>query len=153
MDALILGYVNDPVYQAQVNQPIGYTQVDLPRKGGLEDNMMATFIDDAIYNFLNSDGTTTNDIDLFFNNAGGIRTDWCARKSGCARHLHLEQHCHRLQGRSLTTRPDAADLRQHVHDPAVWQCHRGRRYDRRANPAVLNQAPLVSNGADPAGGY
>jgi len=42
--------------------------------------MMATFIDDAIYNYLNSDAEPKNDIDLFFNNAGGIRTDWCAKE-------------------------------------------------------------------------
>ena len=39
--------------------------------------MMGTFIDDAIYNYLNTDGEPANDIDIFFNNAGGIRTDWC----------------------------------------------------------------------------
>ena len=39
--------------------------------------MMGTFIDDAIYNYLNTDGAPANDVDLFFNNAGGIRTDWC----------------------------------------------------------------------------
>ena len=39
--------------------------------------MMGTFIDDAIYNYLNTDAEPTNDIDIFFNNAGGIRTDWC----------------------------------------------------------------------------
>lgn len=26
---------------------------------------------------LNTDTEATNDVDLFFNNAGGIRTDWC----------------------------------------------------------------------------
>ncbi len=51
--------------------------MDLPRNGGTVDNMMGTFIDDAIYNYLNTDGEPTNDIDIFFNNAGGIRTDWC----------------------------------------------------------------------------
>ncbi len=39
--------------------------------------MMGTFIDDAIYNYLNTDAEPANDVDLFFNNAGGIRTDWC----------------------------------------------------------------------------
>ncbi len=39
--------------------------------------MMGTFIDDAIYNYLNTDGEPANDVDMFFNNAGGIRTDWC----------------------------------------------------------------------------
>ena len=38
---------------------------------------MGTFIDDAIYNYLNTDNKPENDVDLFFNNAGGIRADWC----------------------------------------------------------------------------
>ena len=59
--------------------------MDLPRSN-TGDNMMGTFIDDAIYNFLNTDGKPENDVDLFFNNAGGIRTDWC-----CERH-RLGQH-------------------------------------------------------------
>ena len=39
--------------------------------------MMGTFVDDAIYNYLNTDDEPANDVDLFFNNSGGIRTDWC----------------------------------------------------------------------------
>ncbi len=78
IDTLITTYASDPAYQALINQPVGYSAVDLPRNGGLVDNMMGTFIDDAIYNYLNSDADATNDIDIFFNNAGGIRTDWCA---------------------------------------------------------------------------
>lgn len=69
-------WTNDPAYQAQVKQPIGYTQVDLLR-GAKSEGMMGDFVDDAIYNYLNNDGNPANDIDLFFNNAGGIRTDWC----------------------------------------------------------------------------
>ena len=76
IDALIAKYATDPAYLAVVNLPIGYSAVDLPRSN-TADNMMATFIDDAIYNYLNTDTDTTNDIDLFFNNAGGIRADWC----------------------------------------------------------------------------
>jgi 2',3'-cyclic-nucleotide 2'-phosphodiesterase (5'-nucleotidase family) len=75
--AIIQGYANDPWYQGLVNLPIGYSAVDLPRRDGKSDNMMGTFIDDAIYNYLNTDADPTNDIDIFFNNAGGIRTDWC----------------------------------------------------------------------------
>ena len=78
VDTLITTFANDPNYLAIVNQPIGYSAVDLPRtNSGNSDNMMGTFIDDAIYNYLNTDGTTDNDIDIFFNNAGGIRADWC----------------------------------------------------------------------------
>ena len=76
IDALITGYATDPDYLALVNTPIGYCAVDLPRSN-TGDNMMGTFIDDAIYNYLNTDAEPENDVDLFFNNAGGIRTDWC----------------------------------------------------------------------------
>ncbi len=77
IDGVINGYATDPEYLALVNLPVGYSTVDLPRNGGFTDNMMGTFIDDAIYNFLNSDAEPANDVDMFFNNAGGIRTDWC----------------------------------------------------------------------------
>jgi len=74
--ALIQSYATDPAYLALVNTPIGYSAVDLPRSN-TSDNMMGTFIDDAIYNYLNTDSKPENDVDLFFNNAGGIRADWC----------------------------------------------------------------------------
>jgi 2',3'-cyclic-nucleotide 2'-phosphodiesterase (5'-nucleotidase family) len=78
VDALITGYATDPAYLAIVNEPVGYSTVDLSRaNSGNSDNMMGTFIDDAIYNYLNTDGNPANDIDIFFNNAGGIRADWC----------------------------------------------------------------------------
>jgi 2',3'-cyclic-nucleotide 2'-phosphodiesterase/3'-nucleotidase len=70
-------YALDPDYLTLVNTPVGYSSVDLPRLNGTVDNMMGTFIDDAIYNYLNTDAEPTNDIDIFFNNSGGIRTDWC----------------------------------------------------------------------------
>ena len=76
VDALITSYATNPAYLAIVNEPVGYSAVDLPRSN-TTDNMMGTFIDDAIYNYLNTDGTATNDVDIFFNNAGGIRADWC----------------------------------------------------------------------------
>jgi 2',3'-cyclic-nucleotide 2'-phosphodiesterase/3'-nucleotidase/5'-nucleotidase len=75
--AVINTYATDPAYLALVNTPVGYSSVDLPRSGGSVDNMMGTFIDDAIYSYLNTDAEPANDIDVFFNNAGGIRTDWC----------------------------------------------------------------------------
>ncbi len=77
IDALVTSYATDPAYLAIVNQPVGYSAVDLPRFGGNADNMMGTFIDDAIYKYLNTDANASNDIDIFFNNAGGIRADWC----------------------------------------------------------------------------
>ncbi len=42
--------------------------------------MMGDFVDDAIYGALNSDADATNDVDMFFNNAGGIRIDWCDKR-------------------------------------------------------------------------
>ncbi len=96
MLALINTYATDPDYLALVNTPIGYSAVDLPRlDSGNSDNMMGTFIDDAIYNYLNTDAEPANDIDLFFNNAGGIRADWCYDaltggwiSTGCVSGLH-----------------------------------------------------------------
>ena len=74
--AVILGYANDPAYVAMVNQPVGYAQVDLLRNYN-GDSMMGDFVDDAIYQALNNDTEALNDVDMFFNNAGGLRTDWC----------------------------------------------------------------------------
>ena len=77
--AVIQGYASDPTYVALVNQPVGYAQVDLLRDYN-GDNMMGDFVDDAIYGALNSDAEPKNDIDLFFNNAGGIRIEWCDKE-------------------------------------------------------------------------
>ena len=92
IDALVTGYATDPAYLALVNQPIGYSAVDLSRST-TADNMMGDFIDDAIYNYLNTDAEPVNDVDVFFNNAGGIRTDWCWNGStwtntGCSSGTH-----------------------------------------------------------------
>ncbi len=90
--AVIATYATDPAYVALVNTPVGYSAVDLGRSN-TGDNMMGTFIDDAIYSFLNTDAEPTNDVDVFFNNAGGIRTDWCYvggawASTGCAAGTH-----------------------------------------------------------------
>jgi 2',3'-cyclic-nucleotide 2'-phosphodiesterase (5'-nucleotidase family) len=92
IQALVTSYATDPDYLAIVNTPIGYSAVDLPRSN-TGDNMMGTFIDDAIYDYLNTDAEPINDVDLFFNNAGGIRTDWCYVGSewvstGCVAGVH-----------------------------------------------------------------
>ena len=42
--------------------------------------MMGDFVDDAIYGALNTDADATNDVDMFFNNPGGIRIDWCDKE-------------------------------------------------------------------------
>ncbi len=72
--ALVASYALDPYYNALINQIIGYSQVDLVRNYN-GDNMMGDFVDDAIYNTLNSDGVPENDVDMFFNNPGGLRAD------------------------------------------------------------------------------
>lgn len=76
IDALIQTYATDPDYLALINQPVGYAQTDLFRNYN-GDSMMGDFVDDAILGALNGDADPTNDVDLFLNNAGGIRTDWC----------------------------------------------------------------------------
>ena len=104
--SVINSYATDPAYLALVNTPVGYSAVDLGRNqiqinpgagtptfSTMFDNMMSTFIDDAIYNYLNTDAVAANDIDLFFNNAGGIRADWCWNgtawvNTGCAAGTH-----------------------------------------------------------------
>ncbi len=92
IQALVNSYATNPAYLALVNQPVGYSAVDLARSN-TTDNMMSAFIDDAIYNYLNTDADTANDVDIFFNNAGGIRTDWCWNGTswaniGCVTGLH-----------------------------------------------------------------
>lgn len=72
--ARLATWTSDPAYQAQINQIIGYTNVPLVRRSTL-DNMMGTFVNDAIYNQLNSDAETLNDADMVFNNSGGLRAD------------------------------------------------------------------------------
>ncbi len=81
--AVIDAAANNADYQALINKPIGYAQVDLLRNYN-GDSMMADFVDDAIYNALNTDATKSNDVDMFFNNPGGIRTDWCAKADSTA---------------------------------------------------------------------
>jgi 2',3'-cyclic-nucleotide 2'-phosphodiesterase (5'-nucleotidase family) len=66
---------NDAAYQAQINQVIGYSNVDLPFDYN-GDSLMGEFINDAIYNDLNTDANPANDVDMVFNNAGGIRTSY-----------------------------------------------------------------------------
>ncbi|MFZ5879643.1 MAG: S-layer homology domain-containing protein [Chloroflexota bacterium] len=79
IDAMVDAYVADPDYQNLINDPIGYVQTDLLRNYN-GNSMMADFIGDSIYMQLNGDAEPTNDIDMFFNNAGGIRTDWCEKE-------------------------------------------------------------------------
>jgi 5'-nucleotidase / UDP-sugar diphosphatase len=139
---VIDGYANDANYLALVSQPVGYSAVDLPRLGGTVDNMMGSFVDDAIYNYLNSDTDTTNNIDIFFNNAGGIRTDWCWSgtewlNTGCKAGTHAP---------ALLTYGNMFTILPFGNATAVGNMTGAQILQ------VLNQAPLVSNGViQPAG--
>jgi 2',3'-cyclic-nucleotide 2'-phosphodiesterase (5'-nucleotidase family)/subtilisin family serine protease len=67
-------WANDPAYQAQINQVIGFSNVDLVRNYD-GDNLMGALVNDSIYNDLNNDGNPANDVDMVFNNPGGLRAD------------------------------------------------------------------------------
>jgi 5'-nucleotidase / UDP-sugar diphosphatase len=89
---LVDDYANDPAYQTLINEPVGYSAIDLLRNYN-GNSMMADFVNDAIYGALNGDADATNDVDVFFNNPGGIRADWCWSGSswvgtGCKTGLH-----------------------------------------------------------------
>lgn len=84
--AVVNTYASNPDYLALINTPIGYTQVDLLRNYN-GDSMMGDFVDDAIYNYLNTDAEAANDVDMFFNNPGGIRIDWCDKSDGAGGYI------------------------------------------------------------------
>ena len=123
-----------------MNTPVGYSAVDLPRSN-TGDNMMGTFIDDAIYNFLNTDGKSENDVDLFFNNAGGIRTDWCYNgttwvNTGCVAGLHAPALL--TYGNMFTVLP-------------FRNTTGGSDHDRAQILEVINYGPNVAGVIQPAG--
>ncbi|MFN8630349.1 MAG: metallophosphoesterase [Chloroflexota bacterium] len=140
--AVIDGYATDPDYLSLVNQPVGYSAVDLGRNGGTADNMMGTFIDDAIYGYLNTDADASNDIDVFLNNAGGIRTDWCWTgaawaNTGCAAGTHAA---------GLLTYGNMFTVLPFGNATVVGKMTGAQIVD------VLNKAPQVTNGViQPAG--
>ena len=142
IDTLITGLASDATYQSLINQPVGYSAVDLPRNGGTGDNMMGTFIDDAVYNYLNTDATPANDVDVFLNNAGGIRTDWCYvggtwTNTGCVGGTHAP---------ALLTYGNMFSILPFGNATVVGDMTGAQILQ------VLNQAPLVSNGViQPAG--
>ncbi len=74
VDALITSYNSDPAYQALINQEIGWTNVPIARNYD-GDSLMGYFVNDAIYNQLNADAFPENDVDMVFNNSGGLRAD------------------------------------------------------------------------------
>jgi 2',3'-cyclic-nucleotide 2'-phosphodiesterase / 3'-nucleotidase / 5'-nucleotidase len=71
---LVDAYATDPDYLELVNREIGYTNVALIRNYN-DDSLMGKFIQDALYGDLNNDGEPLNDVDMVFNNPGGIRID------------------------------------------------------------------------------
>jgi 2',3'-cyclic-nucleotide 2'-phosphodiesterase (5'-nucleotidase family) len=73
-EARIHTWVSDPAYQTLIKQVVGYTNVPLLTNYN-GDSMMGDFIDDSLLNQLNHDSDLTNDSDIFFNNAGGLRAD------------------------------------------------------------------------------
>jgi 2',3'-cyclic-nucleotide 2'-phosphodiesterase (5'-nucleotidase family) len=72
--AAIAVWANDPWYQSEINRVVGYTAVDITRNYN-GDSLMGAFVNDAIYNDLNTDATAENDVDMVFNNPGGLRAD------------------------------------------------------------------------------
>ena len=71
---MITSAASDPAYQALISQEIGWTNVPIARNYD-GDSLMGYFINDAIYNQVNSDGVAENDVDVVFNNPGGLRAD------------------------------------------------------------------------------
>ncbi|MBN1137003.1 MAG: 5'-nucleotidase C-terminal domain-containing protein [Anaerolineae bacterium] len=72
--AAIEAWANDPWYQEQINRVVGFTNVEIVRNYN-GDSLMGAFVNDAIYNDLNNDDTLLNDVDMVFNNPGGLRAD------------------------------------------------------------------------------
>jgi 2',3'-cyclic-nucleotide 2'-phosphodiesterase (5'-nucleotidase family) len=82
VDALITSYTSDPAYQALINEEIGWTNVPIARNYE-GDSLMGYFVNDAIYNDLNTDSFAENDVDMVFNNAGGLRADIACAAPPC----------------------------------------------------------------------
>ncbi len=72
--AQIATWANNTWYQTEINRVVGYTAVDLVRNYN-GDSTMGAFVNDAIYNDLNTDTTPDNDVEMVFNNPGGLRAD------------------------------------------------------------------------------
>jgi uncharacterized repeat protein (TIGR01451 family) len=72
--ALVEEWASDPWYQSEINRVVGFSNVDLIRDYN-GDSLMGKFVNDAIYNDLNTDAEPLNDADIVFNNPGGLRTD------------------------------------------------------------------------------
>ncbi len=75
VDAQIQIWASDPWYQEQINRVVGFTAVTITRNYN-GDSLMGAFVNDAIYNDLNNDAEPANDVDMVFNNPGGLRADF-----------------------------------------------------------------------------
>ena len=82
IETLIATYTSDPDYQALINQEIGWTNVPIARNYD-GDSLMGYFVNDAIYYDLNNDLVPENDVDMVFNNPGGLRTDIACASYPC----------------------------------------------------------------------
>jgi 2',3'-cyclic-nucleotide 2'-phosphodiesterase (5'-nucleotidase family) len=82
IEALIATYTSDPDYQALISEEIGWTNVSIARNYE-GDSLMGYFVNDAIYNDLNTDSVNSNDVDMVFNNAGGLRADIACAAPPC----------------------------------------------------------------------
>jgi 5'-nucleotidase/UDP-sugar diphosphatase len=72
--AAVNEWASDPWYQEEISRVVGYTNVDIVRNYN-GDSLMGKFVNDAVYNDLNTDAEPLNDADIVFNNAGGLRAD------------------------------------------------------------------------------
>jgi 2',3'-cyclic-nucleotide 2'-phosphodiesterase (5'-nucleotidase family) len=57
--AAVAAWASDPWYQDQINRVVGYTNVDIVREYN-GDSLMGAFVNDAVYNELNSDAEPLN---------------------------------------------------------------------------------------------
>ncbi len=82
VEALIGTYTSDPAYQALIGEKIGWTNVPIARNYE-GDSLMGYFVNDAIYSDLNTDAVAENDVDMAFNNPGGLRADLACDAPPC----------------------------------------------------------------------
>jgi 2',3'-cyclic-nucleotide 2'-phosphodiesterase (5'-nucleotidase family) len=71
---LIDTFKADQAYKDIIGAPVGYTNVPITANYN-GDSLMGYFVNDGVMGYLNTDANTTNDVDMVFNNAGGLRAD------------------------------------------------------------------------------
>ncbi len=82
IDALIKTYTDNPDYQALITEEVGWTNAPIVRNYD-GDSLMGYFVNDAIYNDLNTDAVSGNNVDMVFNNPGGLRADIACAAPPC----------------------------------------------------------------------